>query len=155
MAESDPIQRMKAAARRASGPVTVETQRSWYFDELDRDLGRDPSGTRGWQLETPSRARRAFRYLLKMIALAATVFALTSAAMLWRSGAFDGLLPEAPPAPPTEKRWTIIAEPPPPERGSQIKEGQDAPPSLVEPPAPPPAARAPQQDADEPADDGE
>lgn len=157
MAESDPVQRMKAAARRASGPVTVETQRSWYFDELDRDLGRDPSGTKGWQIEAPSRARRAIRYLLKMIALAVTVFALTSVAMLWRSGAFDGLLPEAPPQPPIEKRWTIqdVAEPPPPERGSQIREGQDAPPSLVEPPAPSPAVRPPQEEADDAAEEGE
>lgn len=155
MAEADPIQRMKAAARRASGPVTVETQRSWYFDELDRALGRDPSGERGWKIDEPSRAARAARYLLKMIALAATVFALTSAVMLWRNGAFDGLMPEAPRIP-TEKRWTIIAEPPPPERGSQIKEGQDAPPSLVEPPAPPPAAARPAEtESDDATGDGE
>ena len=155
MAEADPIQRMKAAARRASGPVTVETQRNWYFDELERDLGRDPSGTKGWQLPEPSRGARLLRLILKLIALAAAVFALTATVMLWRNGAFSGLMPEAPKSS-AEKRGTFdgIAEPPPPERGSQIPEGKDAPPNLVEPPAPPPQARVEEQ-ADEPAEEGE
>lgn len=154
MAEADPIQRMKAAARRASGPVTVETQRSWYFDELDRELGRDPGGQQGWKIEEPSRVRQVARFLFKMTLLAAAVFGLTATFMLWRAGAFPSLLPDGASTSIPSKPWKLDEPPPPPERGSQIKEGQDAPPNLIEPPAPPPAARA-AEDADEGSADGE
>ena len=41
MAEADPLQRIKSAALRSEGPVSVETQRRRHFDELNQDLGLD------------------------------------------------------------------------------------------------------------------
>jgi hypothetical protein len=44
MGEANPLKRVKSAARRASGPVSVETQKRWYRDELHQELGLDAEG---------------------------------------------------------------------------------------------------------------
>jgi hypothetical protein len=44
MAEADPLKRVKSAARRAAGPVSVDIQKRWYRDDLHQDLGLDANG---------------------------------------------------------------------------------------------------------------
>jgi hypothetical protein len=38
MAEADPIRRIKAAAQRAAGETSVDTQQRWYRETLEQDL---------------------------------------------------------------------------------------------------------------------
>lgn len=151
MAEADPIKRIKASARRASGPVNIETQRNWYLEELETELGRKPVVT-GDQ-EAP-RGDGFFRFVLKMLLLAALVFGATSAVMLWRAGALDRFFPAAAKVP-GDRPWTIIDEvpPPPPSRGSERSDEKDAPPNQIEPLLHPPVAKAPAQDAPQPEAD--
>ena len=85
MAESDPVKRMRAAARRATEPATVETQHRWYMDELEQTIGRDPSGSGGWHRESPTRGARLGGLLL-ILSISAIAFAATLTVLLWRNG---------------------------------------------------------------------
>lgn len=85
MAESDPIKRLQAAARRADGPQTVESQHRWYMDELEQTIGRDPSGTGGWRPEF-SASSSWVGPILKILTLSAITFAGTIAFLLWQDG---------------------------------------------------------------------
>lgn len=154
MAEADPIKRIKASARRASGPVNIETQRNWYLEELETELGRKPVviGT-----EPAPRRGGVLSFLLKMVLLAGLVFGATSAVMLWRAGAFDRFFP-VPAKVPGDRPWSLKDElpPPPPSRASERTDEKDAPPNQIEPIINPPAPRPPAQDSAEPeAEPGE
>ena len=59
VAESDPIKRLQAAARRTTGPETVEAQHRWYMDELEQTIGRDPTGTSSSSLWRPFCSKRS------------------------------------------------------------------------------------------------
>ena len=80
MAESDPVKRLKAAARRADGQASVENQHRWYMEELEQTVGRDPSGT--WQERATAPSDRGWLGLIAIvILLAAMTFAATLAVL--------------------------------------------------------------------------
>lgn len=152
MAESDPIKRMKAAARRAAGPVNVDTQHRWYMEELEETIGRDPSGT--WQQRDVAPTDRGLLGMIILVVLLVVMtFTATLAVLLWRDGAFDGWLGTQSVHPASKSpRWVLGDE----ETGrpSAVPTGKpaksDAPPNEIEPllhPAPPPVADEPEADA--------
>lgn len=85
VAESDPIKRLQAAARRTDSESTVESQHRWYMDELEQTIGRDPGGTGRWRHEIPV-DRSWVGPLLKILTLSAMTFAATTAFLLWQDG---------------------------------------------------------------------
>ncbi|MFO1238813.1 MAG: hypothetical protein U1E64_00550 [Sphingomonadaceae bacterium] len=85
MAESDPIKRLQAAARRTTTPDTVESQHRWYMDELEQTIGRDPSGSGRWKPEF-SASSGWLGPVLKILTLSAMTFAATMAFLLWQDG---------------------------------------------------------------------
>jgi hypothetical protein len=107
MPESDPVKRMKAAARRGVGTGTVEEQRGWYFEELERDIGRDPSGT--WQSAAPSESGGFVALLIALLFVSAIAFATTMAVMLWKDGRLNAYLPQKSAAAQENARWVIEA----------------------------------------------
>lgn len=135
MAESDPVKRMRAAARRAAGPVAVDTQHRWYMNELEETIGRDPSGSGGWHPETPARTGWLGPLLL-VILVAAMTFAATVAILLWRDGTLaryfeaDRLVPSQ-----KARQWVLgdqeTGRPSPVPTGKAPK--SDAPPNEIEP----------------------
>lgn len=107
MPESDPVKRMKAAARRGGGTGTVEEQRGWYFEELERDIGRDPSGT--WQSAPPPESGGLAALLIALLFVSAIAFAATMAVMLWKDGRLNAFLPQKSGAAQENARWVIEA----------------------------------------------
>jgi hypothetical protein len=93
MPENDPVKRMKAAARRGVGTGTVEEQRGWYLEELDQEIGRNPSGT--WRSVTADdgRGNGIAGFIIALLLLASMTFAVTMAVLFWRDGRFDAYLP--------------------------------------------------------------
>jgi hypothetical protein len=147
MSQADPVRRMKAAARRAAGPVPVETQRSWHFEELREDLKL------GEFAPTPPPPPR--RLLLKTIVLIATVFAITYAVLVGQTGIVQRMVADVttPKIMRSDRRTPPIFTPSPPVNAT---EELNAPPNLVEPimPAPLPVTAEAQTD-DEPGTDDE
>ena len=145
MAEADPLQRIKSAAQRSEGPISVETQRQRHFAELDLELGLDP--------ETKRRRERAARpsrlpSLTRMIAYLMLFTLLLIAAMtirLWYDGTLSRFVTANIPKPPSEKGWMLPRDAAIPEVSPDAE--ADAPlPSFVEPlPPPPPPPAAPSE----------
>lgn len=155
MAESDPVKRLKAAARRADGQASVENQHRWYMEELEQTIGRDPSGT--WQARADvSRNRGWLGPLIILVLLATMAFAATLAILLWRDGAFDSFIARQTYSPSYKShKWVLgdqeTGRPSPVPTGKAVK--NDAPPNeiepLIHPPAPLPAADAETETATE------
>ena len=135
MAESDPVKRLKAAARRADGQTSVENQHRWYMEELEQTVGRDPSGT--WQERASASDNRGRLGLVIIVILLATmIFAATLAVLLWRDGAFDGFLASQNISPSHKSsKWVLgdqeTGRPSPVPTGKVQK--SDAPPNEIEP----------------------
>ena len=156
MAESDPIKRLQAAARRTNAPETVEAQHRWYMDELEQTIGRDPSGTGGWKPEF-STNRAWLGPTLKILAVSAITFAATTAFFLWQDGTL-GRYFETQQILPRHKKLVWVLGDQETGRASPIPTGKapksDAPPNEIEPlinpqPAPEPAAQPVDKDADQ------
>lgn len=149
MAEPDPLKRLRAAARRASGPVAIETQQRWYMNELEETIGRDPSGSGGWRPQGPSRAGWAGPLLLIVLAAAMT-FAATLAILLWRDGTLARYFGSTSFMPNQKARQWVLGDqetgrPSPVPTGKAPK--SDAPPNEIEPlihPAPRPEPPEPE-----------
>ena len=135
MAESDPVSRLKAAARRAEGQTSVENQHRWYMEELEQTIGRDPSGT--WQERASSEGNRGWSGLIIIVIVLATIaFAATLAVLLWRAGAFDDFLASQNVNPSHKTRQWVLGDqetgrPSPVPTGKIPK--NDAPPNEIEP----------------------
>ena len=144
MAESDPVSRLKAAARRAEGQTSVENQQRWYMEELEQTIGRDPSGT--WQERASASGNRGWMGpVILLILLATMTFAATLAVLLWREGAFDGFLASRNISPSHKShKWVLgdqeTGRPSPVPTGKVQK--SDAPPNEIEPLIHPPAAQS-------------
>jgi hypothetical protein len=91
MAEADPLKRVQSAARRASGPVSVDTQRRWYQNDLHHDLGLDSDGkAKSQKLRVPDQGITRAK-LLTFLLLAAFAGMIIFTVHLAREGAFDAL----------------------------------------------------------------
>jgi hypothetical protein len=154
MAEADPLRRIQAAARRSAGPVPVETQRKWHYDELDRDIGRDTSPRPDF-VDVPD---NLLTRPLAIIFMALLTFAITLAVLLWHDGAFDRFLPARGVAPASPGKWIlsgakdVVSGAVP---GAAVN-ASDAPPNEIEPllhPAPVKAAVESEPSDEAPAED--
>lgn len=142
MAESDPVKRLRAAARRATEPATVESQHRWYMEELEQTIGRDPSGSGGWHRERLARGLWLGPVLL-ILSVSAVMFTATLAVLLWRDGTLSRYFDSAPPVRTQEVRHWILADqetgrPSPVPTGKAPK--SDVPPNEIEPLIQPPPA---------------
>jgi hypothetical protein len=150
MAEADPLQRIKFAAERSQGPISVETQRQRHFAALDLELGLDP--------ETKRRRERAAQpsrlpSLTRVIGYLMLFTLLLTGAMTIRL-CYDGTLTRFiianMPKAPTETGWMLKRDAAISEGGADSAAGEANAatplPSFVEPlpvtPAPPPQAEA-------------
>jgi hypothetical protein len=154
MAEADPLRRIQAAARRSAGPVPVETQRKWHYDELDRDIGRDTSPRPDF-VDVPD---NLLARPLAIFIMALLTFAITLAVLLWHDGAFDRFLPAKGAAPISPGKWILSGAKE--AVSGAVPEGttnaSDAPPNEIEPllhPAPVKAAVEPEPSDDALAED--
>jgi hypothetical protein len=139
MAEADPLQRIKSAAQRSEGPISVETQRQRHFAALDLDLGLDA--------ETKRRRERAARpsrlpSLTRVIAYLMLFTLLLTAAMtirLWYDGTLTRFAVAHLPKPPSETDWMLRREEAPAKGSADTSEEATPLPSFVDPlPLPPP-----------------
>lgn len=157
MAEADPLQRIKYAAERAQGPLSVETQRQRHFAALDLELGLDA--------ETKRRRERASRpsrwpSLTRIIGWLMLFTLFLTAAMTIRllyDGTLTRFITAHMPKPPTETGWMLSRDSALPggASGSAADAGKaETPlPSFVEPLPLPPSLLPQAQEADEEGDD--
>ncbi|WP_219893919.1 hypothetical protein [Aquisediminimonas profunda] len=151
MAESDPIKRLQAAARRTTTPDTVESQHRWYMDELEQTIGRDPSGIGSWRTEF-STSPSWLGPTLKILALSAMTFAATIVFLLWQDGTLGRFFGSKQILPPHKKVVWVLGDA---ETGqaAAVPTGKatksDAPPNEIEPlinPQVAPAVATPEPD---------
>jgi hypothetical protein len=164
MAEADPLQRIKSAALRSEGPISVEMQRQRHFASLDLDLGLDA--------ETKRRRERANRpsrlpSLTRVIGYIMLLCLLLVAAMtirLWYDGTLGRFAAAHLPSPPKETDWMLPRDAILPEGAADLVDGKantETPlPSFVEPlpvqpPAPQAVQTAPQAEDSEASEDAE
>jgi hypothetical protein len=158
MAEADPLQRIKSAAYRSEGPISVETQRRRHFESLDLDFGLDA--------ETKRRREKAIRpsrlpSLTRVIAYIMLFCLLLIAAMtirLWYDGTLGRFAAANLPSPSKDTGWMLPRDADYREGAADVVEGaanSTTPlPSFIEPlpvqpPAPQVAQTASQSEADE------
>lgn len=150
MAEADPLARIKSAAHRSEGPISVETQRQRHFAALDLELGLDA--------ETKRRRERAARpsglpSLTRIIGYLTLFTLFLTAAMairLWYDGTLTRFIVANIPKAPSETGWMLRRDAALPEGAADAGAGEAnaAAPlqSFVEPlplpPPPPPQAEA-------------
>ena len=153
MAEADPLARIKSAAHRSEGPISVETQRQRHFAALDLDLGLDA--------ETKRRRERAARpsrlpSLTRVIGYLMLFSLFLTAAMtirLWYDGTLSRFIVANMPKTPSETGWMLRRDAAIPEGVADAEEATAPLPSFVEPlPLPPPPP--PQAEASEESEDG-
>lgn len=153
MAQADPLQRIKSAAHRSEGPISVETQRQRHFAALDLELGLDA--------ETKRRRERAARpsrlpSLTRVIAYLMLFTLFLTAAMairLWYDGTLTRFIVANMPKAPSETGWMLRRDAAITDGVPEIEETTEPLPSFVEPlPLPPPPP--PQAKASEESDDG-
>jgi hypothetical protein len=137
MAEADPLKRVQSAARRAAGPVSVETQRRWYQNDLLHDLGLDPDA-KAHKSGRPRQVRFSGARVLTFILLALLACFAVFTAHLAREGRLDFLL-YGPESPRPDLSWMGAAK----EQAVAIGDAASdavretpAPPNLFEPDAP-------------------
>lgn len=157
MAEADPLQRIKSAAHRSEGPISVETQRQRHFAALDLDLGLDPETKRRRERAArPSRLpslTRVIGYLMLF-----SLFLIAAMAIrLWYDGTLTRFIVANMPKAPSETGWMLRRDAALPEGAADAGAGEAnaATPlqSFVEPlPLPPPPPS--QAEASEESDDG-
>ena len=151
MAEADPLQRIKYAARRSEGPVSVETQRRRYLEELDQDLGLDAiTKHQRTRAARPSRfpsVGRIVTYL--MIFTMALIIAMT--VRLWHDGVIGRLITAHLPHAPTETGWMAKRDEGTSKADLKSTEASEPLPSFIDPLPTPPAAPA----ASQPDDSGD
>jgi hypothetical protein len=143
MAEADPLQRIKSAAHRSEGPISVETQRQRHFAALDLDLGLDAETKRHRE-----RAARPSRLpsLTRVIAYLMLFTLLLTAAMtirLWYDGTLTRFVVANMPKTPSETGWMLRRDAAVPEGAADVEAEAPPLPSFVELsplPPPPPAA---------------
>ncbi len=161
MAEADPIRRIKAAAERAAGPFSVDTQRRWYRESLEQDLAPSAEALKR-RMAVARHARRLglLGWTVILLFIASVTVAGLFIRQMWLDGALAHLL-DSPFAHNTEDGgWMVGKQSAAGPDEMQLPEadpGNDAPPSLVEPittPSPPAAPavakgdeHAPQEDA--------
>ncbi len=154
MAQADPLQRIKSAAHRSEGPISVETQRQRHFAALDLELGLDA--------ETKRRRERAARpsklpSLTRIIGYLMLFTLFLTAAMairLWYDGTLTRFVVAHIPKAPSETGWMLRRDAalPAGKVGTVEDEANAAAlfPSFVEPlplpPPPPPQAEASEED---------
>jgi hypothetical protein len=148
MAEADPIARMRAAAQRAVEGDSVEAQRSWHYQALNRDLGLTPDAM---ELRAKA-ARRAARpgplRWFVMLVMAAAIF-VTSAYIrqFWRAGAYRHFLTISKSAPARKHNGWMAGQKEgltlPSVPSGKALDASDAPPNFIEPDPP---RRPPPQD---------
>jgi hypothetical protein len=145
MAEADPLQRIKSAAQRSEGPISVETQRQRHFAALDLDLGLDAeTKRRRAQANRPSRLpslTRVIAYLMLFTLLLAVAMTIR----LWYDGTLNRFVVENMPKAPSQTDWMLRRDATEPEGASdEMPDEANAAtplPSFVEPlpiPVPPP-----------------
>jgi hypothetical protein len=158
MAEADPLQRIKFAAERSQGPISVETQRQRHFAALDLELGLDAETKRRREkANRPSRLpslTRVIGYLMLFMLL--LVVAMTI--RLWYDGTLTRFIVANMPKAPTETGWMLPRDSATPEGAADPVAGEANAatplPSFVEPlPVAPPAPPPPPQVSDEAEDD--
>ena len=148
MAEADPLQRVKAAARRSSGPVPVDLQRRWHFDALDRELGVDAETLEKRAQNAPRQSRMRIGHWIMLLLSGLLIWGGIILFQLWQDGRLGQTL--------NARRSAIVSESSAwmsgatmPTFGSNGKAGsppadtgeaQDAPPNFIEPLLNPPAA---------------
>ena len=146
MAEADPLKRIKSAALRSEGPVSVETQRRRHFDELNQDFGLDAETQRRRAYAArPSRwpsLTRIIAYLMLFTLLMITAMTIR----LWYDGTLSRFITTQLPHAPTQTGWMLKhdddAATTPPAR-DEAPNANTPLPSFIDPlPTPPPAAPA-------------
>jgi hypothetical protein len=147
MAEADPLQRIKSAALRSEGPLSVETQRQRHFASLDLELGLDPeTKRRRAQANRPSRLPSLTRVIAYLMLFTLLLIA-AMAVRLWYDGTLGRFVVANMPKAPSEKGWMLSRD------AAVLADKVDAVdseanaatplPSFVEPlPLPPPQAEA-------------
>lgn len=142
MAEADPLARIKSAAQRSEGPISVETQRQRHFASLDLDLGLDAETKRRRERAArPSRLpslTRVIAYLMLFTLLLVTAMTIR----LWYDGTLGRFIAANMPKAPSETGWMLRRDATIPEGAPDVEEATAPLPSFVEPlplPPPPPA----------------
>jgi hypothetical protein len=147
MAEADPLQRIKSAAHRSEGPISVETQRQRHFAALDLDLGLDAETKRRRELANrPSRLPSLTR-VIGYIMLFCLFLVAAMTIRLWYDGALGRFVIANMPKAPSEKGWMLSRDVAISADTVDAVDGAanaaTSLPSLVEPlPVPPPQAEA-------------
>ena len=107
MAEADPLQRIKSAAQRSEGPVSVETQRRRHFDELNQDLGLDAeTQRRRARASQPSRLPSLTR-IIAYLMLFSILLIIAMTVRLWYDGALGRFAVAHFPQPPSKTDWML------------------------------------------------
>lgn len=110
MAEADPLARIKSAAHRSEGPISVETQRQRHFAALDLELGLDPeTKRRRARAARPSRLpslTRVIGYLMLFTLLLAAAMAIR----LWYDGTLTRFIAANMPKAPSETGWMLARD---------------------------------------------
>ena len=157
MAQADPLQRIKSAAHRSEGPISVETQRQRHFAALDLELGLDPeTKRRREQAARPSKLPSLTRIIAYLMLF--TLFLTAAMAIrLWYDGTFGRFIVAHIPKAPSETGWMLRRDASTPQGNADAGAGEAnaATPlqSFVEPlPLPPPPP--PQAEASEEGDEG-
>jgi hypothetical protein len=155
MAEADPLQRIKSAAHRSEGPISVETQRQRHFASLDLELGLDPeTRRRRAQASRPSRLpslTRVIAYLMLFTLLMVAAMGIR----LWYDGTLTRFVVANIPKAPSEKGWMLSRDAAIPADIVDTVDGEANAvtplPSFVEPlpmtPSPPPQAETSEERA--------
>lgn len=152
MAEADPLQRIKSAAQRSEGPISVETQRQRHFAALDLDFGLDAETKHRRELANrPSRLPNLARVIGYIIFFCLLLVAAMTI-RLWYDGALGRFASARLPSPPKETGWMLPRDAILTEGTADLVDGEtnaETPlPSFVEPlPAQPPAPQAVQTES--------
>jgi hypothetical protein len=164
MAEADPLQRIKSAAQRSEGPISVETQRQRHFATLDLDFGLDAETKRRRELANRQSRLPSLTRVIGYIMLLCLLLITAMTIRLWYDGALGRFAVSHLPSPPKETVWMLPRDAILTEGAADLVDGEanaETPlPSFVEPlpvqlPAPQAVQTAPQPEDSEASEDAE
>ncbi len=141
MAEADPIARMRAAAQRAIEGDSVEAQRSWHYQALNRDLGLTPDAVEQ-RVKAARRAARPgpLRWFVMLVMAAAIIVASAYIRQQWRAGAYRHFLTMSKSAPRRKHNSWMAGQNEglnlPAAPSEKASDASDAPPNFIEPETP-------------------
>jgi len=139
MAQADPLQRIKSAAQRSEGPISVETQRQRHFAALDLDLGLDPETKRRRERAAPPSKLPSLTRVIMYLMLFTLFLTAAMAIRLWYDGTLTRFIVAHIPKAPSETGWMLRRDAAVPAGAPEVEEATEPLPSFVEPlPLPPP-----------------